>query len=175
MGNSLGGLYLTIGFASLYGLIIISTSVACAVMMSKNKHKRWYGPILAWAKLVKQKKDIYISILPHLFDQATDLGVIWQYYLLSYDAVNNQSIDPDDAKIYLFGSIGVIVFYRTISCIGLYHLNHNIVDVVLQIFELAMVKAIWVNYKVKRTKKANPQRLLQTMVCLCHIVLDERS
>eukprot|EP01084_Bolivina_argentea_P182850 315599_1 len=35
-----------------------------------------------WAKLLWKKKKVYFQLLPHLFDQATDFGVLVEYWSL---------------------------------------------------------------------------------------------
>eukprot|EP01084_Bolivina_argentea_P045007 82835_1 len=56
------------------------TTTQKATSDSQNKEK-CYDPIKEWFTLVREKKKIYISLVPHLFDQATDFGVAVEYWL----------------------------------------------------------------------------------------------
>ena len=46
----------------------------------KSCFKRWRSFTKYWMKSLWKKKKIYVSIVPHIFDQATDAGVIYTYH-----------------------------------------------------------------------------------------------
>lgn len=39
---------------------------------TKQKRWKWYTPFQKWIKSVHRKRKVYISLLPHLFDQAVE-------------------------------------------------------------------------------------------------------
>ena len=39
-------------------------------MVKFEKEWKWYTPFKKWFKSVQQKRKVYLSLLPHLFDQA---------------------------------------------------------------------------------------------------------
>ena len=57
-----------------------SSSATANDTKPKSCRKRWATFTKFWLKSLWCKKKVYISIVPHLFDQATDLGVIYTYY-----------------------------------------------------------------------------------------------
>eukprot|EP01084_Bolivina_argentea_P045008 82836_1 len=58
-----------------------TTQKATALTADSQKKEKCYAPIKEWFTLVREKKKIYISLVPHLFDQATDFGVAVEYWL----------------------------------------------------------------------------------------------
>eukprot|EP01083_Nonionella_stella_P278066 945484_1 len=60
-------------------------------------------------------------------------------------------------------SITVIVIHKVVSCSVIYALTTSIFSVILQFFDLMMVKAIYTNYKSKTNEPGNSQKLLQIL------------
>eukprot|EP01083_Nonionella_stella_P128295 388699_1 len=109
-----------------------------------------------WFRLVLQKRKIYLQIIPHLFDQATDAGVILTYYNYQDDQYIN--------TMYLFYvSIAVLVLHRLVSSFGVWQLTHNWFNVVLQLLDVLMIRAIWTSYKLGGTEPSTAQRYLGIM------------
>jgi len=110
-----------------------------------------------WAKLTWQKKKIYLSIIPHLFDQATDYGVIMTYH--SYID------DPDisalvSVEYWFYLSILIVVLHRIVSTFGVWLLTRNWTNVCLQAFDLLMIRAVWTSYKLNTSEPSISQRYL---------------
>eukprot|EP01084_Bolivina_argentea_P265811 450687_1 len=113
-----------------------------------------------WGKSVWQKNQIYIALIPHIMDQATDLGVILEYYRKwqQYDHVTNHKVV--NPMWLLFISIFIVLFQRIISTATMYLMTYSITDAALQFVDLLMVKAIWVNYSCGLNEPGNPQRFI---------------
>eukprot|EP01084_Bolivina_argentea_P250454 419604_1 len=118
--------------------------------MSKTKF------IKLWLKSLWTKKSIYLALIPHLFDQATDFAVMWRYYELSQ--TNNKYIN---FSALFYSSVAAIIIHKIVSCSVIYSLTQSFPNVFLQLLDLMMVKAIWINYKLKTNEPGNSQRLLQ--------------
>eukprot|EP01083_Nonionella_stella_P152568 489251_1 len=117
-----------------------------------------------WLKSIWHKKKIYWAIIPHIFDQATDAGVIYEYHTAwtQYDEsdANEKNVNP--YWFFVFG-IAIIVLQRVISTITIYAMTHNPRAAVLQFFDLLMVKAIWINYVFGLDEPCNPQRYIELL------------
>eukprot|EP01084_Bolivina_argentea_P277183 473148_1 len=139
---------------------------------SEEKHQPKSKPYtgnfcIDWMKSIWNKKKIYWAILPHIFDQATDVGIIYQYY---YDWMNhdqssttkqtNETINP--FYFFVFG-ISIIIFQRIISTITIYTMTNNSTAAILQFFDVLMVKAVWVNYILQLDEPCNPQRYIELL------------
>eukprot|EP01084_Bolivina_argentea_P066466 121146_1 len=126
-----------------------------------SKDKTCCSLILIWFKLLLEKKKIYFKVIPHIFDTATDVAVIIQYYeMWKYPNTNTDDID---AKLFFTISVFILTFHRIISSILLLKLTKSFTDFVLQLLELLMLKAIWINYKLGTKKPTNPARYLQSL------------
>eukprot|EP01084_Bolivina_argentea_P017570 32806_1 len=126
--------------------------------------KRLLKFIKYWGKSLWTKKKIYISIVPHLFDQATDLGVIYTYYTIwNYPDQYKQENERIQMKAIFYSSIAVIIMHKTISCGAIYALTKNMFDVFLQFIDFMMIKAIYLNYKLDTKEPGNAQRYLQIL------------
>ena len=126
--------------------------------------KRTRKFLVYWLKTLWKKKSIYISIIPHLFDQATDLGVIYKYYEIWQ---RPEQFPKENAAIEIqyifFASIFVIILHKVISCGAIYALTRKCTNVFLQFLDLMMVKAIYLNYKFATDEPGNAQRYLQIL------------
>ena len=63
-------------------------------------------------------------------------------------------------KELFFASIGIIIFHRFVSSLAIYRLTKKYWYVFLQSFELLVLQAIWVSYKIGTDAPSNPQRYL---------------
>lgn len=119
----------------------------------------------SWIKDIWTKRRCFLPVLTHLFDQATDIGVIYGFGKLSFDEFKYgsdycQEINP----LYLFiASITVFLFYRIISGISIYYHTRSWIRIVSQLFDLEIFRAIWVNYKLHRVAPSSPQRWIQNL------------
>ena len=110
-----------------------------------------------WMKLTWSKKRIYLSIIPHLFDQATDCGVIVTYY----GFVGNDDIEKNVDVVYWFYlSILILIIHRVVSTYGVWLLTHNRLNILLQAFDLLMLRAVYTSYKLNRDEPSTSQRYL---------------
>ena len=109
------------------------------------------------------KKKIYWSVLPHIADQATDLGTIFVYYEAwkEYDDKDDRGTNP---FWFFFFGLFIIIFQRIVSTITMYVVTHNPTSAALQFVDLLIVKAIWVNYTLGLEEPCNPQRYIEILV-----------
>ena len=117
-----------------------------------------------WMRSIWQKKKIYWAILPHIFDQASDAGVVYEYYeeWRNYNSSDSQStVNPK--WFFIFG-VFIIVFQRIISTVTIYGMTHNPKAALLQLFDVLIVKAVWVNYVLHLEEPCNPQRYIELLV-----------
>ena len=128
-----------------------------------SKCKLFISFMKEWGKSMWHQKKIYGSIFPHIFDQATDIGVILEYY----QQWQHQSID-DDAETnpmwFFFVSVFIVLVQRIVSTSTIYALTKRPLLAFYQLFDLLMVRAVWINHKLGLTKPCNPQRYIELLV-----------
>ena len=124
--------------------------------------------------MVQVKNSVYFGLFLYVFDQATDAGVIYDFYAL-WRAQEDNKGDGNDSitsfRSFFVANAGVVIMQRIISTVAIYRLTRSWKDAVLQIFDLMMVKAIRVNYTLGIDEKANPQRFLEILVLFCSLSL----
>jgi len=112
-----------------------------------------------WAKLLWQKRKVYIQLIPHFFDQATDFGVIYEYWKI-YDDGGTTGINT----LYLFFvSIGIIIFHRILSSLAIYRLTKDWRYAALQVLDALMIQCVYTNYVMDTDEPSNAQRYLQVL------------
>ena len=172
-------LVITWTYFSLYFVTFVIVSILCAMKVrqeykesksqqeiSQNqKQMSKKKAIIYWAKLSWKKKKVYLQLIPHFFDQATDFGVIYEYWRLSNDG-NDYGIN-----VYwlLINSIAFIIIHKTVSCVAIYRLTKDIKYTILQLFDLLMVQCIWQNYLLDTDEPSNAQRYLQVLEAIFEV------
>ena len=103
---------------------------------------------------------IYGALLTHIFDQASDIAVVVQFYLIYYaNVMCINEITGRNMKLYQFliSSILCLFVYRIISCIWVYTNSKNCVRVLYQFFDVEIFRAINLTLKLKIREKTEPQ------------------
>ena len=117
------------------------------------------------------KKENFRSIVPHIFDQATDLGTVWAYYEEGkYDNDTNKDNWSFNPVWFVIFGLFIIIFQRVVSTVVIYSMTNNSKAALLQLVDLLMIKAIWVNYDLDLTEPCNPQRYLELLVKYIYFV-----
>ena len=106
---------------------------------------------------MKQKNSVYLGLFPRLFDQATNAGVIYDFYALwraHADGEGDGNAGITSYQSFFVASLGVVILHRVISTVAIYRLTRSWKDAVLQVFDLMLVKAIRVNKPLGIDEKA---------------------
>eukprot|EP01084_Bolivina_argentea_P299824 516874_1 len=105
---------------TLYLIAYFITSIYCAVKTSKQKiaKSNWYSPIKSWYKSTSSMSKVYLSCIPHIFDQATDFGLVAQWYFLWQQEETGINVVGANMKQLFFASTGIIVFHHIVSSAG---------------------------------------------------------
>ena len=169
--------YATIAYFSLNVLLIIVLSIY--VHLSKDTDS-----IHDFGKAVWNRRGIYGQILVHLYDTATDIGVLVEWGRLAYDDIDYYSIDM---RIMFFTSIGFLSFYRCMSVLlACYRASDDYEDAVvylrdccLALFDMYIIKTIYTTMKRSKEKVTDQQKFEQLLeaifeslpqVCIYHTI-----
>ena len=96
----------------------------------------------------------------------TDVGVIIAFYLLYEKELNKQdsnyceTINPLSLLIL---SIISFWFYRILSGVAIYIQTRSKIRLLLQLFDLELFRALWINYTMNSHRPTNPQRWIQSL------------
>lgn len=158
--------FVTICYGSFYGvsLLIISILAHFEVKQHENYHRlSCFIKATIWYRTVWNKRRIYLALLSHVWDQATDVGVILEFYYLWQAQKADPSICTHLTLSWFFlSSVFVLVLYRTVSAV-IIGLNTTWIQGISQFFDLELFHTIVINYKLKTDKPCNPQRWINSM------------
>eukprot|EP01084_Bolivina_argentea_P004344 8268_1 len=71
-----------------------------------------------WKDLWCQRK-IYLPVIVHIYDTATDAGVLYYWYTLMINEQNGQNYVSVNMTVFFWSGIAVVIMYRVGSIIGL--------------------------------------------------------
>ena len=116
-------------------------------------------------KEIWNKRRCYFPFATHLVDQATDIGVIIKFYQISeYESENNVNCPNINGTNLFCLSLTAFIFYRVVSCIWIYNITKGKkFDTFLQLFDLKLYHALYINFVLNKQTPSNPQRYLQVL------------
>ena len=159
----------TIGYGCVYGLLLIAVSIySFRFLMQYNakfqaascskKMKMWLND--SW-----KRKNCYIPILTHLFDQITDVSVGMQFLDLALTKSTNDWEACNGLNMwYMFAiNVGSMVIYRVISSFLIYQSSRSIKRLIYQLADIELFRALYINYLCNKTEPCDPQRWITAM------------
>ena len=96
----------TISYFSLYLLLLFIISL---VSYDSNKSKK------EWLSSVWKRKSIYTPVIVHIYDTATDIGVLILWAQLAFDENKDVNVTHVDIKAFFYLGLSFLLLYR-ISC-----------------------------------------------------------
>eukprot|EP01083_Nonionella_stella_P108949 317216_1 len=122
--------------------------------------------ILSWMKLVWKMKSIYLSALVHIYDIATDVGIIVDWGTQMQRENDNPVLSKHNVRGLnmggLFaGSLLAFFLYRFISAGFVYQFTGKFGRACIQWLDLEIYRAIYITHKLERDEAGNLQRWLQ--------------
>eukprot|EP01083_Nonionella_stella_P289598 985504_1 len=110
-----------------------------------------------WLASFGTKLQIYLSLIPHIFDQATDFGVLIEYYTLYK---SGEYIGGTNPFWFFFCGLIILLLHRIMTSMIVCNVTRNLSDMFLQLFDLLMMKAVIVAHRVDSTEPTTMQRYL---------------
>ena len=129
---------------------------------NKDLFKRFmrYLPKKVW-----QKKKCYFPFATHIIDQVTDLSVIIEFYLITeyeHDSNSNDCKGINSLSLLIL-SIIAFILYRIISSIWVYNMSKSWKHLILQILDLKIFHALYINFITNKNEPTTAQRYLQLL------------
>ena len=115
----------------------------------KYKHVSSKQGLKSFFKTLYKIRGLLIPALTHFFDTATDIALVWEFYILK----DENEFDNQDIDIYAFFilSLGVLVYYRISSAFEVWQFTGKKNETLLQfLFDFFLIKLIYTNiFKMK--------------------------
>eukprot|EP01083_Nonionella_stella_P013562 38169_1 len=160
MSQSTWSFYATIVYFCLYTVLILLISLYIHKKETPENRK-------AFIKAIWDRKSIYGQILVHVYDTATDIGVLIAWYLLANDDIDYKSIDM---HIMFWTAIGFQIGYRLFSCCfaGASSLLDDqnfmlIPDMCLGLLDMYILKTVYLSLKLDYKEPTARQKAIQLM------------
>ena len=154
--------YAAIVYFSLYILLIIVLSIHI------HKTEGCYS-VREFGQTIWKRRGIYGQILVHLYDTATDIGVLIEWGILAYDDNDYYSIDM---RTMFYTSIGFLIFYRFISVLLACYkgteedydgMGDYFTDCCLAIVDMYIIKTIYQSLKDDAEEATPQQKVIQLL------------
>ena len=157
-------------------VIISSATVAYKKAIARNmaKHRNSVKRFICFLPTeIYHKKSCYFPLATHIIDQATDIAIIIEFYLIHKAEIDKNADCTGINGLSLFIlSLIAFCFYRIISSIWVYTITHGnykikLFHVTLQMLDLKMYHALYINFVANKQKPNTIQKYLQLMeACL---------
>eukprot|EP01084_Bolivina_argentea_P111465 198849_1 len=155
--------HVTIVYASLYGLLLLTVSIySFRYLMKFNQKFRqsgYFKQLKMWLSDVWKRKSCYIPLIAHLFDQITDTAVAVQFYQLAQTKSDNgEWTDCNGLNIWYLFILTVLsmLIYRVMSSYLIYTTTKSIRRCILQILDLELFETLYINYLCNKTEPCDP-------------------
>eukprot|EP01084_Bolivina_argentea_P216577 367893_1 len=116
-----------------------------------------------WLKTLWILKKIYLTSLLHIFDVATDVGIIvdWGYQAFAEkNGGDNKNLGELDMMVMFLCSLVAWFLYRFISAGFVYEFTGKFKRAFIQFLDLEIYNAIYITHKLGREEAGNLQRLV---------------
>eukprot|EP01083_Nonionella_stella_P015754 44065_1 len=151
-------------YFSLYALLLLFIAIHVHITEKSPNKKTFF-------KYMWNKRGIYGQILVHLYDTATDIGVLVQWYILAQQEKSGPegNIESLDMNGLFWISVSFLILYRVISVItatcSAYgagsKCSHFVVDVSLAVIDMYIIKAVYQAIKGDAKEPTLRQKMIQ--------------
>eukprot|EP01083_Nonionella_stella_P252786 870577_1 len=153
-------------YFSLYTLLLFCIAIYVAI-------KKEYDGIKKFFKTIFKMRKIYGSVLVHLYDTATDVGVMIDWWFLAQDEKRGYNYESIDMANLFWASVGFLTLYRIVGIIMVL-MSEDRDDprtysfcAFLAVFDMYIIRTVWVAIENGEEEPHPKQRLVQLMESLC--------
>eukprot|EP01083_Nonionella_stella_P243756 849051_1 len=167
MANSSWSIIVAIVYFSLYFVLVVGLAIHIHLKKEHDSKKSFVSAL--W-----KKRGIYGQIFIHVYDTATDIAVMVEWYLLAEQERNAQNpednIESLDMNALFWTTVAFLIIYRLISiCLGCLSAATDdesrwilLIDgCCLGLLDLYIVKAVYQAIKDEATEPSPRQKMIQ--------------
>eukprot|EP01084_Bolivina_argentea_P109422 195591_1 len=160
---------MSVKWSTVASIIYFSLYLFMLILLALHAHRTGnYKDKKSFVKAVWLKKNIYAAILVHLYDTATDYGVIIEWWLL-WQQERKGEIDYKtvDMEVFVFAAISFLILYRIITIFISIYINQDdhccIVwfDVFLSLIDMYIIRAVYNGIKGNAENPSPKQKIIQ--------------
>eukprot|EP01084_Bolivina_argentea_P199805 341802_1 len=117
-------------------------------------------------KMMWKKRELYLPLLYHIFDTATDFGTAYIYYDLYEGAKKDPNIYDETADTFLqlfYASLLIIFMYRIISSILVYVMTKQWKSALLQFLDLYIYQILIKSWELNKNEASKTQKYIASL------------
>eukprot|EP01083_Nonionella_stella_P071219 191185_1 len=163
--DSLLPTWVTIGFICASLVILVFVAIHSVKILKRRLSSTWSSlstkkKFKLWASDVWSRKAVYLPLVAHFSDTATDFAAIIEFYNIAHTYRECDGLN----MWYLFGlSIVCMALYRLISALTIWRITHSAYRVLLQLLDLELFEVLYISHWLGLKAKSSPQRLISTL------------
>merc|ERR1712228_85684 len=164
-----------LGWPAIASIVYFSFYFLLLTSLAYYVHKTGeYKDKKSFLMAIWKKKGIYGQILLHLYDTATDCGVLVEWYLLAEKEKNGDNVESLDMSALFWTSIAFIILYRLVStligCLGaneMYWRDSDntkawmCFDGFLGLIDMYVIKAVYIAIDDNEEEATPKQKMIQ--------------
>eukprot|EP01084_Bolivina_argentea_P283608 485773_1 len=167
--------FLNFRWSTIASVVYFGLYVLLLVMLAINVQlKHDYDGFKDFFKKIWKMRSIFGAVLVHLYDTATDIGVMIDWWFLAKDEAdgvyNYESIDMNNL---FWTSVAFLLLYRILNIImvAIAEEKDNLLkyffNLLLSFFDMYILKTVWVAASNGAEEPSGRQRLIQMMESVC--------
>eukprot|EP01083_Nonionella_stella_P252787 870578_1 len=158
--STLWSSFASIVYFSAYLLLLCGIAISVAI-------KDEYDGIKAFFKKIWKMRSIYGSVLVHLYDTATDVGVMIDWWFLAQDEARGYNYESIDMATLFWASVAFLALYRIVSIIVVIisedreEFGSYCLSVILSIFDMFILRTVYAAVDDDADEPKRKQRFIQ--------------
>eukprot|EP01084_Bolivina_argentea_P274724 468318_1 len=133
---------------------------------STNKQNKTYTCkclIKSWLFDISGRKSIYLPLILHLMDTATDFSAIAEFYHIGSNTTPKDCGDLNIWWLFIL-SVTAMLAYRLISSYTIWRITAgNWKRVAMQLIDIELFEVLYISHRLKLKRESSPQRLLDVL------------
>eukprot|EP01083_Nonionella_stella_P067371 178166_1 len=168
-------------------LMLLATSLYCVRLLKRNSPKRtvakaptsekesaqntqttdWESASCGqkfklWASDVWSRKGIYLAVISHLSDTATDFAAVVEFHYIAKAWTPQECNDLNVPYIFAL-SITAMALYRIVSSVMVWRVTRSFKRVLLQFIDIELFQIVYISHRLGLKSKSSPQRMISAL------------
>eukprot|EP01083_Nonionella_stella_P113005 332953_1 len=179
--------WVSIAFMACAFLMLLATSLYCIRLLKRNSPKRtvakaptseqesaqntqttdWESASCGqkfklWASDVWSRKGIYLAVISHLSDTATDFAAVVEFHYIAKAWTPQECNDLNVPYIFAL-SITAMALYRIVSSVMVWRVTRSFKRVLLQFIDIELFQIVYISHRLGLKSKSSPQRMISAL------------
>ena len=151
-------------YFSLYVILLIAVAY---YVKTQNTHEKIVSKEYLYD--VWSQRKIYVAVLVHFYDTATDIGVLINWYQLMHHELNGDNYESVDMIAFFWTGVSIMIFYRICLLIGTCSVQcddgeFRWYDYIFAVLDLYILKGVYESIIDAQDKINDRQKQMETQI-----------